>query len=422
MTQSGPMIPPAPTLFTRVVLLPVGPVDRTGVEERLRATGTGALLALPGLVVGLPLFVLTIVALPLTLALVGYVLALALVPIIQAFTGVYRSVAATQTGEEVRADYLPASGWTRPLVWIRDPARWRDIGFLAYAATGGFAMSALPVLLLVSPVVHLILALVLRDLTSLILLAFAGPVLLAWWFVALPLAYARARADRAVLDTGARARLRERVAEVSASRADTLDHAAAELRRIERDLHDGAQARLAAVGMSVGLAERLVATDPEGAAALMREARETTVAALDDLRTVIRGIHPPALADRGLGGAVEALVASLPLTVSLTISERLDHAGSLPAPVESAAYFGVTECLTNVLKHARAQRAWVRLVHADGTLVCVVGDDGVGGAVPGPGSGLDGVRRRIAAFDGTLEVVSPGGGPTEVTLRIPGAD
>lgn len=421
MTQSSVMTP-SPSLFARVELLAPTVVDRDGVQERLRVTLAGALLALPGLLVALPLFVLTVVALPLTLALVGYGMLLALVPAAQAFTGAYRKAASRQTGEEVRADYLAARGATRLLVWIRDPARWRDLGFLAYATTGGLVLSGLPVLLFVTPLVHLILALAIGDATSLILLATGGPALLIWWFVALPLAYARARTDRAILDTGSLTRLQERVEEVAASRAATLDHSAAELRRIERDLHDGAQARLAAVGMSVGLAERLLATDPDQAATLMREARETTLAALDDLRTVVRGIHPPALADRGLAGAIEALLASLPLRVTLTVNERLDHPGALPPPIESAAYFGVTECLTNVLKHAHAGRAWVRLLHTDGELVCVVGDDGAGGARAANGSGLDGVGRRLAAFDGTLRIISPPGGPTEVTLRIPGVE
>ena len=112
--------------------------------------------------------------------------------------------------------------------------------------------------------------------------------------------------------------LERRVEEVAASRTETLDHSAAEVRRIERDLHDGAQARIAAVGMNVGLAEKLMTTDPDAAAELLREARETTLSALDDLRSVVRGIHPPALADRGLAGGIEALALPIPLPVTLS--------------------------------------------------------------------------------------------------------
>ena len=139
------------------------------------------------------------------------------------------------------------------------------------------------------------------------------------------------------------------------TRAESLDHSAAEIRRIERDLHDGAQARIAAVGMNVGLAEKLIGSDPDAAAELLREARETTVSALEDLRSVVRGIHPPALADRGLAGAVEALALPIPMPVTLVGRP----AGELPAPVESAAYFAVAEASTNVVKHAEAGRAWV---------------------------------------------------------------
>lgn len=208
--------------------------------------------------------------------------------------------------------------------------------------------------------------------------------------------------------------MERRVEQVTASRSATLDHSAAEVRRIERDLHDGAQARMAAVGMTVGLAEKLVESDPDAAVALFAEARRTTVAALDDLRSVVRGIHPPVLADRGLPGAIEALAVPIPIpvAVSVTVPDRL------PDPIESAAYFAVAECLANTVKHARASRAHVTGSHDGTRLLLVVGDDGRGGADP-YGSGLSGVARRLDAFDGRLTVDSPAGGPTIVTLEIP---
>ena len=201
---------------------------------------------------------------------------------------------------------------------------------------------------------------------------------------------------------------------MSESRAGPLDHSAGEVGRIERDLHDGAQARIAAVGMNVGLAEKLVESDPAAAAQLLREARETTISALEDLRSVVRGIHPPALADRGLVGGIEALALPLPLPVTVAI----DVPAGLPAPVESAAYFAVAECLANAVKHAEAGRAWIVGSYDDGVLHLEVGDDGRGGA-DAAGGGLAGVARRRAAFDGTLEVASPAGGPTIVTLEVP---
>ncbi len=182
-----------------------------------------------------------------------------------------------------------------------------------------------------------------------------GPLLLVWWLTTPMLVRARVAADRGILGHARVEELEQRVAEVTESRQETLDHNAAEIRRIERDLHDGAQARIAAVGMNVGLAEKLIATDPEAAAALLREARETTMSALQDLRDVVRGIHPPSLADTGLAGAIEALVVPVPLPVTVA----LDLPGRLPEPVESAAYFAVAECLANTLKHAEAARAWV---------------------------------------------------------------
>ena len=136
--------------------------------------------------------------------------------------------------------------------------------------------------------------------------------------------------------------------------------------------------------------------------------------ALSDLRTVVRGIHPPALADRGLVGGIEALAADLPMPVTM----HVDHVDDLPAPLESAAYFAIAECLTNTVKHAGATRAWVHLVRDDGLLAIEVGDDGRGGADP-TGSGLAGVASRLGAFDGTMVVSSPQGGPTVVTLELP---
>ncbi len=206
-----------------------------------------------------------------------------------------------------------------------------------------------------------------------------------------------------------------RVRHLAATRADTIDTQAAELRRIERDLHDGAQARLVALRMSIGLAEELLADDPARAARLLGEAQEASGQALVELRDLVRGIYPPVLAERGLDGAVRALA----LTVIPPVEVEVELPGSPPAAVESAAYFAVAELLTNVAKHSGAGRAWVRLAHSGGLLRIQVGDDGRGGAAFDAGSGLAGVRRRLAAFDGTMTVTSPPGGPTVVTMELP---
>jgi signal transduction histidine kinase len=226
---------------------------------------------------------------------------------------------------------------------------------------------------------------------------------------------AYARLVRWLLAPAEREALARRVEDLAESRAETVDAQAAEIRRIERDLHDGAQAKLVALGMSLGMAEDILDSDPETAKDLLAEARRSTGQALEELRGLVRGIHPPVLADRGLDGAVRALTLALPLPVEVdsVLPDR-----PLP-PVEAAAYFAVVEALTNTIKHGRAARAWVRLRHADGRLRIEVGDDGAGGAQLTAGGGLRGIERRLSAFDGILAITSPAGGPTIVTMEIP---
>ncbi|KRC59614.1 MULTISPECIES: sensor histidine kinase [unclassified Nocardioides] len=400
---------------TMQILAPVRlgkPLDVTvdGVLDRLRLTLVSAGYA-ASFVPSLVLAIGSVLCLALGPALgLGILLAQLVVPATAGLTAAHREVSGRLLGTEIRAGY---AGSARGLRWMRDPARWRNVGFLWFSASGGFAMSLLPVALLTMPLTWLVLAVTASGWIWLVLLVLSGPALVAWWFVTPPLVRARALAERAMLGGSRVARLEERVERVEVSRAETLDHSAAEVRRIERDLHDGAQARIASVGMSVGLAEKLVHTDPEAAAALLREARETTMDALDDLRSVVRGIHPPVLADKGLSGAIEALALALPVPTSVAVD-----AGRLPAPVESAAYFAVAECLANTVKHAAATRAWVTGRYDGERLRITVGDDGRGGA-DAHGSGLSGVARRLDAFDGDLRVLSPAGGPTLVELEVP---
>jgi signal transduction histidine kinase len=210
--------------------------------------------------------------------------------------------------------------------------------------------------------------------------------------------------------------LETRVGVLARSRQSLLEIQTAELRRVERDLHDGAQARLVSLGMSLGLAEELMDSNPAEAQKLLGDARQAAGAALADLRDLVRGIHPPVLADRGLEGAIRALVLTVPVPVEVTI----DLGGAkVPAPVESAVFFAVAETVTNVVKHSGATGAWIGGEYNDGTLSVSIGDDGHGGADPSQGTGLRGIERRLAAFDGTLSVVSPWGGPTVVRLQVP---
>jgi signal transduction histidine kinase len=205
-----------------------------------------------------------------------------------------------------------------------------------------------------------------------------------------------------------------RVQRLTESRGHAIDAASSELRRIERDLHDGAQARLVALGMNLRAVERMLPMSPEAALALVAEARETSLRALNDLRDLIRGIYPPVLADRGLGPAVRALALDTPMPVDLDIRLR----GRLSPPVEAACYFAVAEALANAVKHSGARRVHIRVAH-DGVLRIEVSDDGTGGADPQHGSGLRGVERRLSTFDGIMAVSSPPGGPTMIVMEVP---
>src|SRR5919197_6183654 len=205
----------------------------------------------------------------------------------------------------------------------------------------------------------------------------------------------------------------ERVDELTRTRRGALDVQASELRRIERDLHDGAQARLVALTMQLGRAEERLEGQPE-VADLVRRAREEAGNAIAELRDLARGIAPPVLADRGLGAAAEALGrrATMPVTVDVALASR-------PLPVvETAAYFVVAEALTNAAKHAGGAAAHVDLSEHDGRLVIEVRDEGPGGADP-DGTGLTGLRHRVEALDGTLTVAEVVGGGTLVRAELP---
>ncbi|GAA1513239.1 sensor histidine kinase [Nocardioides humi] len=339
-------------------------------------------------------FVLVVVSSVLVVVWVGILLLAGLLPAMRGLAGLHRSMAGRVLGTPVPAPYLPLTGG--PLADLRtraaDPMTWRDLLWMLWAMTFGFAVSLLAVVLFLAVV-----------------------TLPIWWYGVVPLLRGRAAVDRAILTIGRTERLEQRVEALTASRAVVVDHSATELRRIERDLHDGPQARLAAVSLSLGLADDLFDSDPEAARRLINEARGTSSTALGELRDVVRGIHPPVLADRGLAGAVSALALDMAVPVELA----LDVPDRLPAPVESAVYFAVAECLANTAKHAGAAQSWVSIRHDGAVLRGEVGDDGRGGADLRGGTGLPGVAARLAAFDGTLSVSSPVGGPTVVTWEVP---
>ncbi|HKD33454.1 MAG TPA: sensor domain-containing protein [Gaiellaceae bacterium] len=208
--------------------------------------------------------------------------------------------------------------------------------------------------------------------------------------------------------------LTQRIETLEQTRAGAVNAQETELRRIERDLHDGAQARLVALGMSIGLAEQKLATDPDSARELLAETRRGMLEALEELRDLARGIHPPVLTDRGLEAAVSTLAdrSPLPVRVGVELDERP------PALVETAAYFVVAEALANATKHALATGVNVRIRMRDSRLLVEVDDDGRGGA-DSSGNGLTGLKRRVEALDGTLAITSPRGGPTTIQAELP---
>ncbi|WP_228976461.1 sensor histidine kinase [Streptomyces sp. DH12] len=210
-------------------------------------------------------------------------------------------------------------------------------------------------------------------------------------------------------------RLASRVVELESGRGVVVDTAAADLRRIERDLHDGAQARLVALAMGLGLAKEKATEDPQAAARMVEEAHGEVKLALRELRDLARGIHPAVLTDRGLDAALSSVASrcTVPVTVTVDLPER-------PAPAtEGTAYFTVCELLENVSRHAGARRATVDVWRSGDRLLVEVADDGRGGADPTAGGGLAGLSARLDAVDGILAVRSPAGGPTTVTAELP---
>ncbi|MGB0100332.1 MAG: sensor domain-containing protein [Nocardioides sp.] len=362
--------------------------------DRLRLTGY-AVAELFSAIAMIVLLVLWVVGGVLVVVWVGLVILAGTVAATRWIANLHRAMAARTLGEELPTPYrpLPVGGFfAKARVVLADPMTWRDLLWL-----------------LVAPVVSLVVSLTVVILLLGVVTAFI------WWFATPPLMRARAQVDRLFLSYSRTERLEQRVQTLTETRAELVDHSAAELRRLERDLHDGAQARLVALSMNLGMADAAFDQDPVAARRLVQDARATTAAAISDLRSVVRGIHPPVLADRGLAGGVQAI--ALDMAIPVAVAVRLD--GRPPAPVESAVYFGVAECLANIGKHAGAANAWITVAYREGTLVAVIGDDGRGGADPGSGTGMLGVMRRLAAFDGTMSVSSPVGGPTLVTLEVP---
>ncbi|MGO9080428.1 MAG: histidine kinase [Streptosporangiaceae bacterium] len=330
----------------------------------------------------------------------------------------YRPPPAGQAGRAGRAGLAQRLG--RRARWLlADPATWRDLLWLVADVAVGWVLAVAPALLVTAGLVTTITGIALPhhpDAWHASLLLLLGLSVLAGGLWAAPrLLAVYGRFARLMLGPTRNAELMLRVDHLAQTRSESLDTGAAEMRRIERDLHDGAQARLVAMGMTLDAVEQLMDSSPAAARALLAEARESSAKALAELRDLVRGIHPPVLADRGLAEAIRALAIDLPLRVEF----GSDLPGRPPAPVESAAYFAVSELLANASKHAGACRAWIDIRYAGDALQIMVSDDGSGGADPARGTGLRGIERRLAPFDGVLAISSPLGGPTVANMEIP---
>ncbi|TQL98640.1 signal transduction histidine kinase [Actinoallomurus bryophytorum] len=411
---------------------------RTTALAAVRGLGL-ALLAMVG---SLVLFILMVVSISLTPVVIGVVLVPLVARLARSHANLRRRLAYRWFGVEIKEPYRPKPHFQGGLIgaleryrWVMmDRATWRDLLWMICDATAGFTLAifafSLPfygpygwvlALGVWRPIVHSggnewytfvpISDQATATIAGLVGFVYAG---LGLWLTPKTM-HLHSRLTAALLAPTHERELELRVARLTETRSDALDSQAAELRRIERDLHDGAQARLVAMGMSLGAIEHLLERDPKKAKVLLSEARESSSKALTELRDLVRGIHPPVLAERGLGDAVRALAMASPLQTEVSA----EIPGRIEAPVESAAYFAVSEILTNAAKHSGARRVWLDLRHENGMLRIVITDDGQGGAAMSHGTGISGIERRIGTFDGVLALNSPVGGPTMVTMELP---
>ncbi|AGK76748.1 Two-component system sensor kinase [Streptomyces microflavus DSM 40593] len=411
------------------------------IRPPMLAAGRGLVLSVYGLAVSIVLFVLAVVSIAFVLLGIGVFTTPVVLQAVRRHANQRRFWAADWSGVRISAPYRPfppdlRGGVTgqveRTTLLLKDPATWRDLQWLLVDMTVGPVVAMLAAALLIYPVEGLVLAAGLWHVfrndaywygfvpvdsqgTAMAALALGVVILAIGLKAAEPLLRLHFLIARPLLAPTPEQTLAQRVDRLTETRHEAVDTAASELRRIERDLHDGAQARLVAMGMNLGTIEALIEKDPAQAKKMLAMARESSAEALTELRDLVRGIHPPVLAERGLGDAVKALALRLPVATEVTV----ELPGRAEASVESAAYFAVSEALTNAVKHAGGDRIWVDLHHGEGMLRISVTDNGGGGARIGSGSGLSGIERRLGTFDGVLAVSSPAGGPTMVTMELP---
>ena len=384
-------------------------------------------------IVELLLFTLAIIAGSLVWVGLGVFLLPPTMTAVRRVTNLQRSLAHKWSNVDIETPYLPVQqdmrAWQRCHWLLGDRATWRDALWLLVDPCVGPLLTLLP-------------AAIIADGVRGVIMAFDHSEWLGTWYVFFPmdgpltwvcaavlgvihvpiallvaprLLKTHAGLAKTMLSPTENTRLTHRVRQLTETRDDAVGNQASELRRIERDLHDGAQARIVAMGMTLDAAGRMIGKNPEAAKSLVDEAKSSSAKALKELRDLVRGIQPPVLVDRGIADAIRTLAMENPLRIETMI----DLAGR-PAPaVETAAYFAVSELLTNAVKHSGAESGEITVRHENGRLRIFVTDYGSGGADMDGGTGLRGVDRRLAAFDGFLTILSPVGGPTTVAVEIP---
>lgn len=377
----------------------------------------GAMVAFAGLTFGL-LFIV-----------VGIFLVVPFFLVVEQFTRIELWLASL-AGHRIEprpARSLEGAGPRQALRAISDSVRWRQVAFVAanvVMAWVFFMIGSFPLWLAIQLVPFnyftggfgpwAFLG-VIAWLVSLPILAFAVGAIPR---VAIWMAGVKAHVDTWFLGTGRLAAAEARVSTLSSQRQDILDAVASERRRIERNLHDGVQQQLVAIGLDLGMAANHLDRDPEAARELIESARHKVQGSIGELRQLGRGLHPAILEDRGIDAALSAVVSNSPIPISVQVDPDLE----LSTDVAETVYFVANEALANVLKHANAKVASIHVSRVGDNVRVTVHDDGGGGADPANGTGLAGMRARVNAVDGTLIVTSPDGGPTTLIAELPRRD
>ncbi len=390
------------------------------------AEGWKALLFLFASAVAAPFLFAAMVALgAITFALlfvvVGFLLIVPFFRLVEVLAGVELRLAAS-AGHEIEPRAVGPLGGIGPRAISRalsDPVRWRQVGFVAVNVVLAFLLfgfGSFPLSLVVQVVFGDGIfggagfgAFNLFALPLVVVAAGAIPRIAIWT------ARLKAQIDTWFLGVDRLAAAERRVSDLSIQRQDILDAVASERRRIERNLHDGVQQQLVAIGLDLGMAANHVDTDPETAKELIGSARQKVQGSIGELRQLGRGLHPAILEDRGIDAALSAIVGGAPIPISVHVDPDLD----LSTDVAETVYFIANEAIANVLKHAGARVASIHVAKVAANVRVTVHDDGAGGADPARGTGILGIRARVHAVDGTFAITSPVGGPTTLVAEIP---